>query len=151
MLTRLTQFQSFWTTRKHFVSYVKHFTNFKPLIRYICNYQPKHKYNTSVDNTTLYLYKKIAYFVRSTCFDLIRSSSGLARRQIQELFMLHCIMGSQMLTRFCWRSVKLVSIWDPIKIAYFVRATCFDLIRSSSGPARRQIQELFMLHCIVGS
>jgi len=40
MLTRLTQFQAFWTTGKHFVSYVKHFTNFKPLSRYICNYQP---------------------------------------------------------------------------------------------------------------
>ena len=46
-----------------------------------------YKYNTSVDNTTLYLCKKIAYFVRTTCFDLIRSSLGPPRRQIQELFM----------------------------------------------------------------
>ena len=37
------------------------------------------KYNTSVDNTTLYLYIKIVYFVRVTCFDLIRSSSGPPR------------------------------------------------------------------------
>jgi len=29
------------------------------------------------------------------------------------------------------------------KIVYFVRATYFDLIRSSSGPPRRQIQDLF--------
>ena len=31
----------------------------------------------------------------------------------------------------------------------FVRATCFDLTRSSSGPPRRQIQELYYvsLHC----
>ena len=44
-----------------------------------------HKYNTSVDNTTLYLYTKIVYFVRATCFDLIRSSSGPPRRQLQLL------------------------------------------------------------------
>jgi len=57
-----------------------------------------YKYNTSVDNTTLYLYTKIVYFVRATCFDLIRSTSGPPRRQIQELFMFHCIVGSQILT-----------------------------------------------------
>ena len=27
----------------------------------------------SVDNTTLYLYAKIVYFFRATCFDLLRS------------------------------------------------------------------------------
>jgi len=45
-----------------------------------------YKYNTSVDHITLYLYTKIVYFVRATCFDLIRSSSGPPRRQIQEMF-----------------------------------------------------------------
>jgi len=50
-----------------------------------------YKHNTSVDNTILYLYIKIVYFVRATCFDLISSSSGPPRRQIQELFMFHCI------------------------------------------------------------
>ena len=44
-----------------------------------------YKYNTSVDNTTLHLCTKIVYFVRATCFDLIRSSSGPPGRQIQEL------------------------------------------------------------------
>ena len=44
-----------------------------------------YKCNTSVNNTMLYLYTKIVYFVRATCFDLIRSSSGPRRRQIQEL------------------------------------------------------------------
>jgi len=43
-----------------------------------------YKYNTSVDNITFYLYTKIVYLVRATCFDLIRSSSGLPRRQIKE-------------------------------------------------------------------
>jgi len=47
---------------------------------------PKCYINTSVDNTTLYLYTKIVYFVRATYFDLIRSTSGPPRRQIQELF-----------------------------------------------------------------
>ena len=60
-----------------------------------------YKYNTSVDNTTLYLYTKIVYFVRATCFNLIRSSSGPPRRQIQELYMFHCNVGSQLLTSFC--------------------------------------------------
>jgi len=58
------------------------------------------KYTTSVDNTTLYLYTKIVYFVRVTCFDLIRLSSGPPRRQIQELFMFHCIVGYQILPSF---------------------------------------------------
>jgi len=37
------------------------------------------------------------------------------------------------------------------KRVYFVSATCFELIRSSSGPPRRQIQE-FMFHwiCLLG-
>ena len=47
-----------------------------------------YKYSsTSLDNTTLYLYTKIVYFVWATCFDVIRSSSGPPRRQIQELYM----------------------------------------------------------------
>ena len=62
------------------------------------------KYNTSVDNTTLYLYTKIVYFVRATGFDLIRSSSGPPRRRIQELFMFHCTVGSQKLISFCYRN-----------------------------------------------
>ena len=37
-----------------------------------------------------------------------------------------------------------VDIYLYTKIVYFVRVTCFDLIRSSSGPPRRQIQELFV-------
>ena len=53
-----------------------------------------YKYNKSVDNTMLYFYTKIVYFVRATCFELVRSSSGHPRRQIQELFMFHCIVGS---------------------------------------------------------
>jgi len=65
----------------------------------------------SVDNTTLYLYTKIVYFVRTTCFDLIRSSPGPPRRQIQELFMFHIIVGSQMLTSFYYRSVKYISFY----------------------------------------
>jgi len=32
-----------------------------------------YKYNTSVDNTTIYLYTKIMYIVRATCFDFIGS------------------------------------------------------------------------------
>jgi len=44
-----------------------------------------YKYNTSVDKTTLDLYTKIVYFVRATCFELIRSSSGPPRRQIQTI------------------------------------------------------------------
>ena len=61
-----------------------------------------YKYKPSVDNTALYLYTKIvySYFVKATCFRLIRSSSGLPRRQLQELFMFHCIVGSQTLTSF---------------------------------------------------
>jgi hypothetical protein len=59
---------------------------FSARLRYVLhashNLVPSH--NTSVDNTTLYLYTKIIYFVRATCFDLIRSSSGTPRRQIQE-------------------------------------------------------------------
>jgi len=77
---------------------------FSPFFSRIVTYfifHVKFKYNTSVNNTTLYLYTKIVYFVRATCFDLIRSSSGPPRRQIQELFMFHCIVGSQMLTSFC--------------------------------------------------
>jgi hypothetical protein len=46
----------------------------------------KYKNNTPVNNTTLYLYTKVVYFFRATCFDLIRSSSDPPRRQIQELF-----------------------------------------------------------------
>ena len=65
----------------------------------------------SVGNTTLYLYTKIIYFVRATCFDLIRSSSDPARRQIQELFMFHCIVASQILTNFCQRSVKYIRLY----------------------------------------
>ena len=34
-----------------------------------------YKHNRSGDNTTVYLYTKIVYFVRATCFDHIRSSS----------------------------------------------------------------------------
>jgi len=60
-----------------------------------------YKCNKSVDNTILYLYTKKVYFVRATCFDFIRSSSGPPRRQIQELFMFHCNVGSQMFTEFC--------------------------------------------------
>jgi len=48
-----------------------------------------YKYNTSVDNTKLYLHAKIVYFVRAICFDLIRSSSGPPRRYLHELFMGH--------------------------------------------------------------
>ena len=44
-----------------------------------------YKYNMSVDNKTHYLYTKIVYFVRATGFDLIGSSSGPPRRQIQFL------------------------------------------------------------------
>jgi len=43
------------------------------------------KYNVSVNNTTLYLYTKVVYFVRAICFYLIKSSSGPPRRQIQLL------------------------------------------------------------------
>jgi len=49
------------------------------------------KYNTSVDKTTLYLYTKIVYFVRATCFDHIRSTSDPQRRQIEEFWI--CILG----------------------------------------------------------
>ena len=100
----------------------------------------------SVDNTTLYLNIRIVYFVRATYFDLIRSSSVPPIRQSQEFFMFHCIVRSQMLTRFCYIFIYLYT-----KILYFVRATCFNLIRSSSGPPRRQIKALFMYHCILGS
>jgi len=54
------------------------------------------KYNTSVDNTTLYLYTKVVYFVSATCFDLVRSSSGPPRRQIKELFMFKLFCQSDM-------------------------------------------------------
>ena len=50
----------------------------------------------SVDNTTLYLYTKIVYFFRATCFDILRSFSDPPRREIQDLLMFHCIVGSQM-------------------------------------------------------
>ena len=70
-----------------------------------------YKYNKSVNDTTIYLYTKIVYFVRVTCFDLIRWSSGPPRRQIQDLFMFHCIVRSQMLPNFCLRSVKYVSLY----------------------------------------
>jgi len=75
-----------------------------------CNILP-FKYNVLVDNTTIYLYTEIVYFVRATCFDLIKSSSGPPKRQIQELFMFHCILGSQMLKSFCSRSVKHISLF----------------------------------------
>jgi len=68
---------------------------------YPANLKPLDVSNTSVDNTTLYLYTKILYFVRATCFDLVRSSSGPPRRQSQEMFTFHCIVGFQLLTSFC--------------------------------------------------
>jgi len=112
------------------------------------------KYNVSVNNTTLYLYTKIVYF-RATCFDLIRSSSGPPRRQIQLLDLsslyttivyfvratcFNLIRSSSGPPRRQIQFLDLSSLYT--KIVYFVRATCFDLIRSSSGPPRRQIQFL---------
>jgi len=88
-----------------------------------------YKYNTSVNNTTIYLYTKIVYFVRATSFDLIRSSSGRPRKQIEELFMFHCIVGShnamkhkQLLNLSSWRTwgwPYKVEICRPDKIYYF--------------------------------
>ena len=54
---------------------------------------------------------KIVYFVRATCFDLIGSSSGPPRRQIQDLCMFRCIVGSEMLTIVCSRIVKYMSLY----------------------------------------
>ena len=66
-----------------------------------------YKYNMSVSNTTFLFYiPQNSILVRATCFELIRSSSGPPRKQIQELFMFHFIVGSQMLTSVCYRNMK---------------------------------------------
>ena len=43
--------------------------------------------------------------------NFIRSSSGPLRKQIQELSMFQCTVGSQMLTNFCYRKVKYISLY----------------------------------------
>jgi len=81
----------------------------------------------SVSNTAfLFHIPQNVILVRATCFDLTRSSSGPPRRQIQELFMFYCIVGSQIYTfssiyirlRILFYILyscnkNLVSIWDP--------------------------------------
>ena len=41
----------------------------------------------------------------------IRSSSGRLRKQVQELSMFQCIVGSQMQTNSCYRKVKHISLY----------------------------------------
>ena len=56
------------------------------------------KSNLSVTNTTLYfIYNKNSVLSGRNVSTFIRSSSGPLRKQIQELFIFQCIVGSQML------------------------------------------------------
>ena len=59
-----------------------------------------------------YLYTKIVYFVRTTCFDLINSFSGPPRRQIQELLRI-CLLGGPE------DNLIKVETCHPDKIYYF--------------------------------
>ena len=60
-----------------------------------------YKYNVSVNNTTLYfIYNKNSILSERYVATFIGSSSGPLRKQIQELSMFQCIVGSQMLTNF---------------------------------------------------
>ena len=111
--------------------------SFKPYIRLFSLCFPSrsvitNKYNT-VDNTTLYLYTKIVYFVRVTCLNhkvILRPS----KKHIQELFTFHCIVGShkhkQSLDLLYWSMfhpqalqeadprvvVCFIALWDPTNI-----------------------------------
>jgi len=58
-----------------------------------------HKYNVSVNNTTLYfIYNKNTVLRGRHVSTFIRSSSGPLGKHIQELSIFQCVMGSQMLT-----------------------------------------------------
>jgi hypothetical protein len=61
-------------------------------------FTPKHKY-VSVNNTTLYfIYNKNSILSGQHVSTFIRSSSGPLEKQIQELSIFQCTVGSQMLT-----------------------------------------------------
>ena len=84
----------------------------------------KFKYNSSVDNTTICLNTKIIYFVRATCFYLIRSSSAPPRRQIQDLFTFHCTGGPEDdLIRY------KMSSWKNILFLCINKLICYRLTR----------------------
>ena len=58
-----------------------------------------YKHDVSVNNTTLYfIYNKNNILSGRHVSTLIRSSSGPLGKQIEELFIFQCIVGSQMLT-----------------------------------------------------
>ena len=59
------------------------------------------QYNVSVNNTTLYfIYNKNSTLSGRHVSTFIRSSSGPLRKQIQELSIFQCIVGSQMRTDY---------------------------------------------------
>ena len=61
--------------------------------------QETSKYNVSINNTTLYfIYNKNSILSGRHVSTFIRSSSGPLGKQIQELSVFQCVVGSQMLT-----------------------------------------------------
>jgi len=78
-------------------------------------FTPKYKY-MSVNNTTLYfIYNKNSILSGRHVLTFIRSSSGPLGKQIQELSMFQCIVGSQMLTDcviWMWNTY-VCTYWNP--------------------------------------
>jgi len=64
----------------------------------------------SVNNTTLFIHNKNSKLSGRHVSTFIGSSSGPLRKQIKELSMFQYIVGSQMLTNFCYRKVKYISL-----------------------------------------
>ena len=67
--------------------------------------------NTTRPSITQYLLYIQWYICQGDMFRPSRSSSGPPKRQIQELFGFSCIVGSQMLTHFCYRNIKYISLY----------------------------------------
>jgi len=95
----------------------------------------------SVDNTTLYLYIKIIYFVRATCFDLIRSSSGPPRRHPRVVYVsLHC--GIRNAYKFLLEKCKIHKLHIQAYVFYTSLTKNCKHLGSHSAMKHKQLSDL---------
>jgi len=86
-----------------FYNYFSGYINFtfrsNSLIFNVIHPEVLYKYNLSVNNTTLYfIYNKNSILSGRHVSTFIRSSSGTLGKEIQELSIFQCIVGSKMVT-----------------------------------------------------
>ena len=113
-----------------------------------------HKYNMSVNNTTLYfIYNKNSILSGWHVSTFIRSSSGPLRKQIQELSIFQCIVGSQMLTDYvywnrCLHNILKVWIFMFLYRLMVLAWPAINLMFSIPNTTRHSITQHFILYTI---